>query len=174
MIAVQDLFETHLTTTDLARSIRFYNEVLGLRLAHVTSTRGAAFFWIGPGNNAMLGIWSAGSGPQRMLLHTAFRVSLADVLAAPQALATAGITPLDFDGKATNEPVVLAWMPAASVFFCDPDGHLLEYVAMLPDEPRPERGVVRWSTWILTRGVEPSNSESSSDIGRPATRASRD
>jgi lactoylglutathione lyase len=39
-------------------------------------------------------------------------------------------------------------MPAASVFFRDPDGHLLEYVAMLADVPRPEIGVVPYSEWM--------------------------
>jgi lactoylglutathione lyase len=29
-------------------------------------------------------------------------------------------------------------MPTASVFFKDPDGHLLEYLAMLPQNSRPE------------------------------------
>jgi lactoylglutathione lyase len=153
MIAVQDLFETHVTTADLARSVQFYKDVIGLRLAHVTSTRGAAFFWIGPGKKAMLGVWLTGSGPQRMQLHTAFQVSLADVVAAPQVLAAAGISPLDFDGETTDEPVVLAWMPAASVFFRDPDGHLLEFIAMLPDEPDPDRGVVRWSVWARAHGA---------------------
>jgi lactoylglutathione lyase len=153
MIEIQDLFETHMTTTDLARSIQFYRDVIGLRLAHVTSTRGAAFFWIGPGKNAMLGVWLTGSGPQRMQLHTAFQVSFAEVLAAPQVLAAAGITPLDFDGETTDEPVVLAWMPAASVFFRDPDGHLLEFIAMLPDEPDADRGVVRWSAWARGHGA---------------------
>lgn len=153
MIAIENLFETHLTAADLARSIQFYKDVIGLRLAHVTSTRGAAFFWIGPGKKAMLGVWSTGSGPQRVRLHTAFHVSLADVLAAPQVLAAAGITPLDFDGEVTNEPVVIAWMPAVSVFFRDPDGHLLEFIAMLPDEPAADRGVVRWSDWTLAHGV---------------------
>jgi len=153
MITVQGLFETHITTTDLARAIQFYKDVIGLRLAHVTSTRGAAFFWVGPGTKAMLGVWLAGSGPQRMQLHTAFQVSLGDVLAAPQTLAAAGVTALDFDGDATNEPVVIAWMPAASVFFRDPDGHLLELIAMLPDEPDRDGGVVPWSAWTLTRGT---------------------
>jgi lactoylglutathione lyase len=37
---------------------------------------------------------------------------------------------------------VIGWMPAAAVFFHDPDGHLLEYRTMLPHEPRPEAGVV--------------------------------
>jgi GNAT superfamily N-acetyltransferase len=62
-------------------------------------------------------------------------------------LRAAGITPVDFDGQPTDEPVVLGWMPAVSVYFRDPDGHLLEYIAMLPDPPRPDRGVVSWHSW---------------------------
>jgi hypothetical protein len=38
-------------------------------------------------------------------------------------------------------------MPAVSVYFLDPDGHLLEYIAMLPDEPRPDAGVMTWNAW---------------------------
>ena len=44
-------------------------------------------------------------------------------------------------------PIVFPWMPAASVFFDDPDGNVLEYIAMLPDPPRPEPGPVSWSEW---------------------------
>ena len=106
-----------------------------------------AFFWIGPAGNAVLGLWSAGRGPHSISLHTAFSVSLADVLAAPGALRAAGVTPLDFDGRPTDQPTVLGWMPAASVFFHDPDGHLLEYIAMLPQEPRPEYGIMPWRMW---------------------------
>lgn len=155
MIAVEDLFEVHLTVSDLDRAIAFYRDVVGLQLAHVNPTRQAAFFWIGAARNAMLGLWTAGSGPQRVTLHTAFRVSLADVIGAPRALRTAGITPLDFDGQPTEEPVVIAWMPAASVFFRDPDGHLLEYIASIPHEPRPDYGIVPWRTWELTCGASP-------------------
>lgn len=156
MISVQGLFEVHLTVTHLGRAIEFYRDTVGLRLAHVTSARQAAFFWIGPDGNAMLGLWAAGSGPEMTTLHTAFRASLADVTAAPRALRSAGITPLDFDGQPTDEPVVLAWMPAASVYFRDPDGHLLEYIAMLSDEPQPERGIVPWHVWELTRRSAPT------------------
>ena len=60
MIPVQDLFEAHLTVTDLDKAIEFYRDAVGLRLAHVTSARQAAFFWIGPAGNAMLGLWAAG------------------------------------------------------------------------------------------------------------------
>lgn len=35
----------------------------------------------------------------------------------------------------------------ASIYFHDPDGHLLEYVAMLTEDPRPDGGVVRWHEW---------------------------
>jgi hypothetical protein len=38
-------------------------------------------------------------------------------------------------------------MPAAAVYFRDPDGHLLELPAMLDVPPRPERGIVAWSEW---------------------------
>jgi len=38
-------------------------------------------------------------------------------------------------------------MPDASVFFRDPDDHLLEYIAMLPQEPRSEYGIVPWRMW---------------------------
>jgi lactoylglutathione lyase len=43
--------------------------------------------------------------------------------------------------------VVLCWMPAASVYFDDPDGHSLEFIAMLPDRPRPDLGRLSWSDW---------------------------
>jgi lactoylglutathione lyase len=147
VIPVHDLFEVHLTVADLERAIAFYRDDVGLRLAHIESARQVAFFWIGTAGNAMLGLWSAGPGPQRITSHTAFSVSLDDVLAAPGALRAAGITPLDFDGRPTDQPIVFAWMPAASVFFRDPDGHLLEFIAMLPQEPRSEYGIMPWRMW---------------------------
>lgn len=147
MIAITDLFETHLTVSDLERSVTFYRDRLGLRLASIFPGQQVAFFWIGSRGNAMLGLWAGGAGPQRMTLHTAFRVDTEAVLEAPNALKAAGITPLDFDGKPSNEPVVLAWMPAVAVYFLDPDGNLLEFLAMLQQEPRPDLGILKWSEW---------------------------
>ena len=149
MIEPSDLFEVHLTVRNLDAAIGFYRDILGFTLAHVTSDHEAAFLWIGCGRKSMIGLWAAGPAPQSVTLHTAFRVNLAGVLAAPEWLRKAGITPLDFDGRATDLPVVLAWMPAAAIYFRDPDGHLLEYIAMLPHEPRPDCGVVPWRTWEL-------------------------
>jgi len=147
MIPIRDLFESHLTVTDLERSMTFFGQTLGLELAEVFPERRVAFYWIGGRGNSMLGLWEVGTGPQRMSLHLAFRVDLEDLLAAVERLRAANVIPLDFDGKPTGEPVVIAWMPAASLFFRDPDGNQVEFLSMLPDDPQPDLGVISWSRW---------------------------
>ena len=141
------LFETHLTVSDLERSVTFYRDVVGLPLALELPERGAAFMWIGAPGEAMLGLWSLGSVPLALSLHVAFRASLQDVMGACERLRSLGVTPLSFFATEAQEPSVIGWMPAAAVYFRDPDGHLLEYLAMLDEQPRPERGVVPWSQW---------------------------
>jgi lactoylglutathione lyase len=95
----------------------------------------------------MLGLWGIGSSVNSLRLHIAFEVALDDVVAAPARLRALGVTPLSFFGEETSEPDVLAWMPAAAVYFEDPDGHLLEYLTMLDSEPRPQAGIVPYSEW---------------------------
>jgi hypothetical protein len=68
-VSVRGLFEAHLSVGDRDRSVAFYRDVVGLRLAIVLPERAVA----------------------------------------------------------------------------DPDGHLLEYVAMLDHEPRPDLGILSWS-----------------------------
>jgi lactoylglutathione lyase len=144
---VRGLFETHLTVRDVARSVDFYRDVVGLPLALDLPERNAAFMWIGERGRSMLGLWGIGSSVNSLTLHIAFDVALDDVLAAPERLRDRGVTPLSFFGQETTQPDVLAWMPAAAVYFQDPDGHLLEYLAMLDTEPRPDAGIVPWSDW---------------------------
>ena len=146
---IDRLFETHLPVANLDTSIAFYRDRLGLELAHVIPAGQAAFFWIGSRGHSMLGLWQAGAGPQKTTTHIAFAAAADDVIAAPGKLQSVGIAALDFDGQPTDEPVVLAWMPAVAVYFLDPDGHLLEYIAMLEGEPRPDEGVVAWRSWTL-------------------------
>jgi lactoylglutathione lyase len=141
------LFETHLAVSDLDRSVAFYRDVVGLPVALELPERGAAFLWIGGPGEAMLGLWSLGSAPMGMTLHIALRTPLADVLRACGPLAAAGIEPLSFFATPAAEPSVIGWMPAAAVYFRDPDGHLIEYLAMLEEPARPEQGIVTWSEW---------------------------
>src|SRR6185312_13050329 len=98
---VDRLFEAHLTVSDLDASIAFYRDRVGLELAHVVPARQAAFFWVGSRGSTMLGLWAAGSAPQKTTTHIAFAAALDDVMGAPRALELAGITPLDFDGCPT-------------------------------------------------------------------------
>ena len=146
-VPVRGLFETHLTVRDVAGSVAFYRDVVGLPLALDLPERNAAFMWVGEPGHAMLGLWGIGSSVNSLTLHIAFDVSLDDVLTAPARLRDQGLTPLSFFGQETSEPDVLAWMPAAAVYFQDPDGHLLEYLAMLDAAPRPEGGIVAYSKW---------------------------
>jgi len=144
---VRGLFEAHLTVSDLGRSTAFYRDLLGLQVALEVPDRDAAFFWCGEPGRAMLGLWSLGSMPMGMSLHLAFQVELEDLLAAPERLEASGAEPLSFFGEPAREPSVICWMPAAAVYFRDPDGHMLEYLAMLDEEPRPGAGILTWSEW---------------------------
>ncbi len=147
IVPIHGLFEAHLTVSDLDRSIAFYRDRLGLTLAHVIPARRVAFFWIGAPGQAMLGLWSIGTAPLFMRLHIAFETPLDQVIASVARLRDAGLTPRSGSGQPVAEPVVLSWMPAASVYFDDPDGHSLEFITMLPDGPRPELGMIPLSKW---------------------------
>jgi len=155
VIPVRGLFETHLTVSDLDRSIAFYRDVVGLPVALELPARGAAFHWIGEPGESMLGLWSLGSAPLGMVLHVAFRVDLDHLLEAPALLRARGVTPLSFFGEPAGELSVIGWMPAAAIYFRDPDGHQLEYLTMLDEPPRPDLGITTWPEWVASRAVAP-------------------
>ena len=155
-VPIYGLFETHLTVSDLQRSITFYRDIVGLELALEVSERNTAFFWIGDNasRRSMLGLWSVGIAPIGLNLHVAFEVAgINDLLDAPKRLKDNGLIPLSFFGEESLEPSVIGWMPAAAIYFRDPDGHLMEYLTMLDDkERRPDLGIVNWSEWIANKG----------------------
>jgi lactoylglutathione lyase len=140
------LFETHLTVSDLDRSVTFYRDIVGLSLGLEVQERGAAFFGsAGRARRSRAVVTRVGT--DGLSLHLAFKASLEDVFGASGRLRGLGVTPLWFFATETDEPSVIGWMPAAAVYFRDPDGHLLDYLAMLDGNPRPECGVVSWSRW---------------------------
>ena len=150
MIPISGLYESHLTVSDLERSIAFYTDIVGLELAHRVPARHGAFLWIGGRDRSMLGLWSIHSSPVRLRLHIAFQAALPDVIASVTKLRAAGISPrAGGGGPEITEPIVFPWMPAASVYFDDPDGHSLEYISILPDPPRPDlTGRMTLSEWV--------------------------
>lgn len=148
MPPIKGIYETHLTVADLDRSIAFYRDVVGLELAHIVGERGIAFFWVDDKKLGMLGLWATGSGPLKMRLHMAFRLSLNGVLEAAVALKARNVQPRGFSGELADEPVVIGWMPAVSQYFADPDGHSIEFICVLDDAPDPAFGVKPYSAWL--------------------------
>jgi lactoylglutathione lyase len=144
---IEGLFETHIGVVDLERSLSFYRGTLALEVGHLDEERRAAFLWIGRRGEAMLGLWE--KPPEEIVTqHFAFRSTVGDILGRSVGwLAERGIDSHNFLNDGTKRPMVFAWMPAVALYFEDPDGHLLEFIAMLPGRPRPELGVVSYEEW---------------------------
>ena len=144
---ITGVFETHLKVKDLERSMRFYGETLELELGEYEEGRRVAFYWVGGDQkHGMLGVWEErGPIPSQ---HFAFSVSVEDMLSkAVPYLKERHLQPKNFLDDGTERPMVFGWMPAISIYFDDPDGHELEFIAMLPGKPRPEAGIVSWEAW---------------------------
>ncbi|PCI05921.1 MAG: glyoxalase [Hyphomicrobiales bacterium] len=145
---IDGIYETHLPVANLKRSTAFYRDVLGLELAHEFPERGIVFFWVGEKNRGMLGLWQGMAGPLKMTLHFAFRMERSEVLSSLVKLKNKKIVPLDFNGEPVEEPVVIGWMPAVSVYFKDPDGHSIEFLNILDEEPDKNFGIQPYSQWV--------------------------
>jgi hypothetical protein len=79
--------------------------------------------------------------------HLAFEVGLEDLQTAIDRIKQHRIEPRDFFDRVTDEPSVFGWMPAASIYFNDVDGHLLEFIARLEGDPAPDLGIVSLTEW---------------------------
>jgi lactoylglutathione lyase len=132
------LYKAHLLVADTEAAQQFYVEIVGLQFAHRDLTRDAVFLWAGVDRRSMLGLWGPTTtlGGEFHKCHIAFNVALAELLVAGERLNTAGVKTQNFAGEET--PSVIGWMPSAQLYFRDPDGHLVEFIALLDESPKPE------------------------------------
>jgi len=142
---IQNLYETHLQVKDLNTSIEFYKS-LGLELSLVIEERRIAFFYIGK-DRQLLGLWEVSKGNEVQRRHFAFGTDLDLLVTAIDWLKEKGIRPVKTFGKEPIEPIVHTWMPAAAIYFNDPDNNELELISWLQDQPQEIGYVPYLSEW---------------------------
>ncbi len=157
-VFITGLFETHLRVASLELSMEFYERVLGLELAMREQVRRVAFYWVGGYGKTVLGLWEKppwvsekSAGNQTISQHFAFEINVADLANAVASVKQRGIRLRNFFEEITEIPSVFGWFPAASIYFNDPDGHLLEFIAKLPEKAKPEIGIVPLDEWNRLR-----------------------
>jgi lactoylglutathione lyase len=136
------LYETHLPVANTEIAKDFYTDVVGLLFAYRDPTRDIVFLWAASKEQGMIGLWGPTTAYGRddgiaRKCHVAFAVSFDQLLVAIKKLNERGIETLGFGGHKTHEPTVIGWMPSAQIYFLDPDGHMLEFISVLPDPPDP-------------------------------------
>jgi catechol 2,3-dioxygenase-like lactoylglutathione lyase family enzyme len=145
---IKGLYETHIFVESLERSVDFYKNVLGLQEAHHEAGRRITFFWIGEPKEYMLGVWEKPK-TEIDIRHFAFRCEADFILKHSVGwLKERNLQPYNFLKDDTGQPMVFAWMPAIAIYFNDPDGHVLEFIAVLPGEAKPELGVTTYAEWV--------------------------
>jgi len=134
------LYEAHVPVKGTEVSQRFYVDVVGLEFAYRDPSRDVVFLWIGTDRRSMLGLWgpTTARGSRPHLCHFAIALSLPELLVAGKRLNDLGISTRNFMDEETIEPSVIGWMPSAQLCFRDPDGHSLEFIALLDDAPDPK------------------------------------
>jgi len=147
---IKGLFETHLFVENLERSIDFYKNVLDLEQCYHEEVRRSAFFWIGKPKQAMLGLWEK---PKEKIdiRHFAFECDVDFVLnKSVDFLKSHNLKSYNFLNDGAEQPMVFTWMPALAIYFNDPDGHALEFIAILEGKtrPSPEPLVISFEEWI--------------------------
>ena len=150
---IQGLYETHISVSDLERAIAFYKDIMELELASVDEDRRIAFFWVSKPKEYMLGLWEKPAGEVEKR-HFAFRCSVDDVLNKSIAFLKArGLKPYNFLKDGNDKPMVFAWMPAVAIYFDDPDGNILEFIAVLDGPQNFDLGVLSYEDWLTAVGA---------------------
>jgi lactoylglutathione lyase len=88
----------------------------------------------------MLGLWGPDTtyGRQFYQSHLAISISLPELLSAGERLNRLGRRTYNFARTETTEPSVIGWMPSAQLYFRDPDGHVIEFITLLDENPDSE------------------------------------
>lgn len=148
------LYEVHLPVTDLERSLDFYVDRLGFEPGFGDRDDDSVLLlYEDAGRRWMLGLFRVDEITHRHPAehHVAFRVAAENADRMVPMLEERGIRPVHpptapEEGR-MREPIVHGWMPAASVFFRDPDDHLLELIAELDEGSRPDVVYLPLSEW---------------------------
>lgn len=146
---IKGLYEAHLPVRDLKRSIEFYAS-LDLELAYETPK--LAFFWIVKGQS-WVGLWEtekAETPYHPSLRHIAFHVDVEAIRNAKEWLADRGIKGrAAFGFSPEQQPLVLHTRPFAhaAVYFHDPDGNSLEFIAPLDLQVEEEFDMMSLAQW---------------------------
>ena len=144
---IKGLFETHIDVENLEASVDFYKNVMGLTPCYLDDSGRIAFFWVGPPKGAMLGLWEKPK-EQICVRHFAFSSDEDDILnKSVSFLQQHNLKPYNFLKSDDLAPMVFAWMPAVAIYFNDPDGNVLEFIAILKGEAKPELGVISYEEW---------------------------
>ncbi len=150
---IKGIYETHLQVSNLEKAIEFYRDTLGLEFALLEEKRRIAFFWVGQSKEYMLGLWEVTDQPVATR-HFAFRCDEADMLKRSVSwLKERGLQPYNFLKDGTEQPMVFAWMPAVAIYFNDPDGNVLEFIAILDGSAKPELGVINYDEWLKKKDL---------------------
>jgi len=147
---IKGLYETHLFVEDLERSIDFYANILGLQQCRFGAERRTAFFWLGREKQSMLGLWEK---PKKEIdvRHFAFECEADWILnESVNFLKSHNLNFWNFLQDQSERPMVFCWVPAISIYFSDPDGHDLEFIATLPGPSKSdeEKRVVSYEEWL--------------------------
>ncbi len=118
MLPISGLFEIAIRVKDLARAEVFYRDLLGFTEGLRDESRNWLFLWIAGRQGMIVLQEDKGDWPPQ---HFAFAVYQKDLAHLAAALKEKGI--------AVSESVHHHWMNSISLYFEDPDGHDLEFIA---------------------------------------------
>ena len=115
-----------LNVTDLARSVRFYNEIFGLEVLKESDAAGRRFAFLGAGQKTVLTLWEQSEGRFNAsapgLHHLSFRVEGIDAVREVERKVRAAGARLIYDGVVPHAEGA----DSGGLFFEDPDGTRLE------------------------------------------------